>query len=82
MGFRGGIKLTPPQHILVFKYPSRDRVKQTHKPVDLDDNIKASSKNCGFGRQYLSKLIKLLNRKTYVKQTHKPVDLDDISANS
>ena len=27
MGFRGGVKLTPPQHILVFKYPSRDRVK-------------------------------------------------------
>ena len=26
MGFRGGVKLTPP-HILVFKYPSRDRVK-------------------------------------------------------
>jgi len=27
MGFRGGgVKLTPPQHILVFKYPSRDRV--------------------------------------------------------
>ena len=23
----GGVKLTPPQHILVFKYPSRDRVK-------------------------------------------------------
>ena len=29
MGFRGGgVKLTPPQHILVFKYPSRDRVKR------------------------------------------------------
>ena len=27
MGFKGGVKLTPPQHILVFKYPSRDRVK-------------------------------------------------------
>jgi len=27
MGFRGGVKLTPPPHILVFKYPSRDRVK-------------------------------------------------------
>ena len=27
MGFRGGVKLTPPQRILVFKYPSRDRVK-------------------------------------------------------
>jgi len=29
MGFReGGVKLTPPpRHILVFKYPSRDRVK-------------------------------------------------------
>ena len=27
MGFReGGVTLTPPQHILVFKYPSRDRV--------------------------------------------------------
>ena len=26
----GGVKLTPPQHILVFKYPSRDRVK-SHK---------------------------------------------------
>ena len=24
---QGGVKLTPPQHILVFKYPSRDRVK-------------------------------------------------------
>ena len=24
---RGGVKLTPPQRILVFKYPSRDRVK-------------------------------------------------------
>ena len=23
----GGVKLTPPQRILVFKYPSRDRVK-------------------------------------------------------
>jgi len=22
----GGVKLTPPQHILVFMYPSRDRV--------------------------------------------------------
>ena len=29
MGFRGGVNLTPPpQHILVFKYPSRDRVKE------------------------------------------------------
>ena len=28
MGFRGGVKLTPPQHILVFKYPSRDMVKE------------------------------------------------------
>jgi len=29
MGFRGGGgKLTPPQRILVFKYPSRDRVKR------------------------------------------------------
>ena len=30
MGFigRGGVKLTLPQHILVFKYPSKDRVKQ------------------------------------------------------
>ena len=28
MGFRGGgVKLTPPQRILVFKYLSRDRVK-------------------------------------------------------
>ena len=28
MGFRGGgVKLTPPQRILVFKYPSGDRVK-------------------------------------------------------
>ena len=26
----GGVKLTPLQHILVFKYPSRDRVKQKH----------------------------------------------------
>ena len=25
-----GAKLTPPQHILVFKYPSRDRVYQTY----------------------------------------------------
>ena len=24
----GGVKLTPPQRILVFKYPSRDRVKE------------------------------------------------------
>ena len=23
-----GVKLTPPQHILVFKYPSRDRVHE------------------------------------------------------
>ena len=29
MGFRGGVKLTPPQRILVFKYPSGDRVKNT-----------------------------------------------------
>jgi len=28
MGFRGGVKLTPPQRILVFKYPSGDRVKE------------------------------------------------------
>ena len=29
MGFRGGgVKLTPPQRILVFKYPSRDRVNK------------------------------------------------------
>ena len=28
MGFRGGGgQIDPPQHILVFKYPSRDRVK-------------------------------------------------------
>jgi len=26
MGFRGGGQIAPPQHILVFKYPSRDRV--------------------------------------------------------
>ena len=26
----GGVKLTPPPRILVFKYPSRDRVKLTH----------------------------------------------------
>ena len=26
MGFRGGGLIDPPQHILVFKYPSRDRV--------------------------------------------------------
>ena len=29
----GGVKLTPPQHILVFKYPSRDRVKNTKRVV-------------------------------------------------
>ena len=27
LGFRGGGQLDPPQHIHVFKYPSRDRVK-------------------------------------------------------
>ena len=27
MGFRGGGQIDPPQHILVFKYPIRDRVK-------------------------------------------------------
>ena len=32
MGFRGGgAKLTPPQRILVFKYPSRDRVNPVYK---------------------------------------------------
>ena len=34
-------------------------VRQTHDP------------NCSIGRQQLSKLIKLWNRKTTVKQTHK-----------
>ena len=34
MGFSGGVKLTPPQHILVFKYTSRDRVKLTYKVYD------------------------------------------------
>ena len=29
MGFRGGGGQNAPQHILVFKYPSRDRVKVT-----------------------------------------------------
>ena len=32
MGFRGGVNLTPPQRILVFKYPSRDRVKTISGP--------------------------------------------------
>jgi len=35
----GVVKLTPPQHILVFKYPSRDRVKRIIKytipPVEI-----------------------------------------------
>ena len=31
MGFRGGVKVTPPQRILVFKYPSGDRVKNPQK---------------------------------------------------
>ena len=29
----GGVKLTPPQHILVFKYPSRDRVKMLEASI-------------------------------------------------
>ena len=31
----GGVKLTPPQHILVFKYPSRDRVKSETKVLSF-----------------------------------------------
>ena len=40
IGFRGGgVKLTPPQRILVFKYPSRDRVKVTHKRWDVKHEL-------------------------------------------
>ena len=40
MGFRGGgVKLTPPQRILVFKYPSRDRVKQLNKERLLIESL-------------------------------------------
>ena len=31
----GGVKLTPPPHILVFKYPSRDRVKVYYSSADF-----------------------------------------------
>ena len=46
MGFRGGVKLTPPQHILVFKYPSRDRVKRS---VFISDTFLLYSQACGLG---------------------------------
>ena len=40
----GGGQIAPPQHILVFKYPSRDRVKWPESlTIDLDiycDNFK------------------------------------------
>ena len=48
MGFRGGgwSQLDPPQHILVFKYPSRDRVNEyeprlkSPKPVSIERRLK------------------------------------------
>ena len=54
MGFRGGGggKLTPPQHILVFKYPSRDRVKKHFWLIDNDYRIVAQQSKklkCQFG---------------------------------
>jgi len=37
MGFRGGGgQIDPPPHILVFKYPSRDRVKKNSMNALLD----------------------------------------------
>ena len=40
----GGVKLTPPPHILVFKDPSRDRVKRKmkNKPILFIINISRS----------------------------------------
>ena len=37
MGFRGGGQIDPPQHILVFKYPTRDRVKFKDNLVQLTE---------------------------------------------
>ena len=61
MGFRGGVKLTPPQHILVFKYLSRDRVKKkkstpqkttklatTKVYIEIFGNMTKRIKNCHF----------------------------------
>ena len=52
----GGAKLTPPLHILVFKYPSRDRVK----------NFSLSCLDFSF----LSAFILLLIHVTYYSQRH------------
>ena len=48
MGFRGGGQIDPPQRILVFKYPSRDRVNSL-KRMFIHFNIFNSDSNSDHG---------------------------------
>ena len=45
MGFRGGGQIDPPQSILVFKYPSRDRVKRHFLYVHTADKAFIQAKD-------------------------------------
>ena len=46
MGFKGGGGQIDPQHILVFKYPSRDRVNVSHFEPNIDLNNNFMIFNC------------------------------------
>ena len=80
MGFRGGGQIDPPQRILVFKYPSGDRVKNLSVQITLcsiDMVIRKSkfvAKTEFIDQSYVFKIYCLLfyHRfyRTY-KQTHK-----------
>jgi len=52
MGFRGGGQIDPPQRILVFKYPSGDRVKKIENTQCLTPcfDIKIKKKNLMYSR--------------------------------
>ena len=73
MGFRGGgVKLTPPQRILVFKYPSRDRVNT------LSFNFTMTAFYCSFEIYLFTDYWKLLCPSREVRPTNllikEPID--------
>ena len=75
MGFRGGGQIDPPpQRILVFKYPSGDRVKKLEfKKSRWKCQNSKSTKNIKFIKLYLTAL--------YIKSIIRPSYSFDMKAN-